>query len=144
MSDEIMESEEKYLPKEILAKAIRSGNEFGWKQVDFIHVVLAAQSAGLGITGGQVQFCLPDGTCELYWLRYDTGERQSGESWKRYCERTSRECIDQFQKLIETTHFVNVGIQNFKFLKAKASEGVDLGQYLTFILYFNDLETWLE
>jgi hypothetical protein len=139
-----METEEQILPNEILARAIRSGKEFGWRQQDFINTVLAAQSAGLGIIGGQVQFVLPDGTCELYWLSYDTDERQSGETWKEYCSRTARECIAKFQKLVNTIDFVKEGIQHFDFLKAKATEGVDLLQYLSFILYFNNHETWLE
>lgn len=139
-----METEERLLPNEILAKAIRSGKEFGWHQQDFVNAVLAAQSTGLGIVGGQVQFVLPDGTCELYWLSYDTEERRSGETWKEYCSRTAGECITKLQKLLDTTDFVKEGIKHFDFLKAKDTHGVDLLQYLTFILYFNDHETWLE
>lgn len=139
-----METEEQFLPKQILARAIRSGNEFGWRQQDIIEVVMAAKSVGLGIIGGQVQFVLPDGTCELYWFKYDTEERQSGETWPQYCDRTAKECIAKFQKLVDTTDFTKEGIQNFDFLKIKAAEGVDLSQYLAFILYFNDHETFLE
>lgn len=118
-----METEEQLLPKEILARAVKS--------------------IGLGIEGGQVQFILPDGTCELYWLNYNTAERKSGESWEQYCDRTAKECIDTFQKLINTTDFEQEGILNFDFLKSKAAEGVEINQYLTFILYFNDHETWM-
>lgn len=138
-----MEIEEQYLPQEVLARAVASGKEFGWRQQDFIDTVLAAKSVGLGIVGGQVQFVLPEGTCELYWLSYDTKERKSGEPWEQYCDRTAKECIDKFQKLLDTNDFVKEGIQHFEFLKTKTAEGVDISQYLTFILYFNDHETWM-
>ena len=59
------EPEEKYLPAEILQKAILSGKEYGWKRHDFREVLEKAVKVGLGIIGGQVQFKLPDGTCEL-------------------------------------------------------------------------------
>lgn len=61
------EIEEKFLPNEILQKAIVSGNEYGWKRTDFKNVLEKAVENGLGIIGGQVQFKFPDGTCELYW-----------------------------------------------------------------------------
>ena len=53
----------KYLPTEILQKAIVSGKEYGRKRTDFKEVVDKAVEVGLGIIGGQVQFKLPDGTC---------------------------------------------------------------------------------
>ena len=71
------EIEEKYLPAEISQKAILSGQEYGWKRTDFKEVVDKAVEVGLGIIGGQVQFKLPDGTCELDWHKYDTTERKS-------------------------------------------------------------------
>jgi hypothetical protein len=138
-----MDTEEQLLPKQVLDKAIRSGREYGWRQQDFVEAVTAAQSVGMGIIGGQVQFVLPDGTCELYWLSYNTTERQSGERWETYCLRTAKECITKFELLVATTDFVREGVKHFDFLKQKASEGVDLVAYLTFILYFDDHETWL-
>jgi hypothetical protein len=84
---------EKYLPDEILQKAIVSGNEYGWKRPDFKETVEKALELGLGIIGGQVQLKLPDGTCELYWHHYDTADRKSGENWRDYCQRTKDECL---------------------------------------------------
>ncbi|WP_281541579.1 hypothetical protein [Maribacter aestuarii] len=75
------ETEEKYLPTKILQKAILSGEEYGWKRTDFREVIDKAVEVGLGIIGGQVQYKFADGTCELYWHKYDTTGRKSRESW---------------------------------------------------------------
>jgi len=138
------ETEEKYLPIEILQKAIVSGKEYGWKRTDFMEVVTKAVEVGLGIIGGQVQFKLPDGTCELYWHKYDTTERKSGESWNDYCQRTKKECLSQFEKLPTDRELVKEGIGSFDLLKEKSKTDSALADFLIFILYFNDLETELE
>ncbi len=130
------EIEEKYLPNEILQKAIVSGNEYGWKRTDFKNVLEKAVENGLGIIGGQVQFKLPDGTCELYWQKYDSTEKQSGENWTEYCERTKNECLDQFDNLPSDSELVKDGIENFEFLKEKKDLNLNLTEYLIFILYF--------
>src|ERR1700712_871574 len=96
---------ERRLPEKILNKAIKSGNEFGWQQTDFIETIEAARKLKIGIVGGQVQYVFPDGTCELYWLSYDSGERQAGENWLKYCNRTADETINKFKDLITKTDF---------------------------------------
>jgi hypothetical protein len=80
---------EQRLPISILDKAIKSTNEFGWIQEDFSEVIKAARNAQLAVIGGQVQYVLPDGTCELYWLSYDPADRQINEPWLAYCDRTA-------------------------------------------------------
>lgn len=135
-----MSFSEEYLPAEILQKAIVSGKEYGWKQNDFREVVDKAVEVGLGIIGGQVQFKLPDGTCELYWHKYDTIERKPGENWKDYCQRTKVECLSQFEELPTDSELIREGIESFKFLKEKSKTDIVLDNYLIFILYFNDLE----
>ncbi|WP_019039717.1 hypothetical protein [Psychroflexus tropicus] len=138
------ETEEKYLPTEILQKAIVSGQEYGWKRTDFKEVVDKAVEVGLGIIGGQVQFKLPDGTCELYWHKYVTTERKSGENWKDYCQRTKEECLSQFEKLPTDSELIKDGIESFDFLKEKSKTEIPFENYLIFILYFNDLEIELK
>ena len=54
-----METVEK-LPKEIIEKSFRSGNEFGWKINDVPLVINAAVENNLAVIGGQVQFVLED------------------------------------------------------------------------------------
>lgn len=136
-----MELEEKYLPTEILQKAIVSGKEYGWKRTDFKEVVDKAVEVGLGIIGGQIQFKLPDGTCELYWHKYDTTDRKSGESWENYCFRTKKECNEQFDSLPTDKELVQEGIENFDFLKKKHKENISFDDKLLFILYFSALDS---
>ena len=60
------------------------------KDLTFFEVVEKAIEVGLGIIGGQVQFKFPEGTCELYWHKYDTIQRKPVENWKKYCQRTKQ------------------------------------------------------
>jgi hypothetical protein len=131
---------ENRLPKEILDKAIRSANEFGWRQNDFLEVVEAARQKHIAIVGGQVQYVLANRTCELYWLSYDPEERQLNEAWLTYCNRTADECINKFNKLILATDIEKEAL-NFEFLADQKNSGVNVNDYLTFILYFDDSET---
>ncbi len=137
----MIETEKKYLPTEILQRAILSGKEYGWKRTDVKDVIDKAIKVGLGIIGGQVQIKLPDGTCELYWHNFDTTERKSRESWKDYCQRTKVECLNQFDELPTDNDLIKEGIRNFNFLKEKSENNIALKDFLIFILYFNDLET---
>ena len=116
--------EEKRLPATILKKAIKSGNEFGWRQTDFIETIETARKLKLGIIGGQVQYVLPDGTCELYWLGYDPDERQPGEDWIKYCNRTADETISKFNDLVTKTDFEKEAT-SFDFLKDKKEKGIN-------------------
>ena len=136
-----MTEEQKYLPSKILNKSTLSSHEYGWKREDFREVVDYAVKAKLGVVGGQVQFVFPDGTCELYWHKYDTKEKVAGESWLSYCERTKQECLQQFKALPNNQRLIEEGIEKFRFLREKSEQGVDLENYLIFILYFNDSET---
>jgi hypothetical protein len=133
--------EERRLPETILNKAVKSGSEFGWRQGDFIETIETAIKLKLGIVGGQVQYVFPDGTCELYWLAYDSTDRQPGEDWSKYCNRTADEVIDKFKNLVTKTDFEKEALTSLDFLREKKSKGVNLENYKTFIIYFNDLET---
>jgi hypothetical protein len=129
------------LSKSLLDRAIKSGNEFGWSQTDFLEVVEAARKEKLAIIGGQVQYVLPEGTCELYWLSYDPAERQQNETWLEYCNRTATETINKFQLLISQTNIEREAITSFELLKQKSGSGTNINDYLTFILFFDDSET---
>jgi hypothetical protein len=133
--------EEKRLPETVLKKAIKSGNEFGWRQTDFVEIIETARKLRLGIVGGQVQYVLPDGTCELYWLTYDPDERQEGENWIQYCNRTADETINKFTNLVTKTKFEKEALTSFDFLRDKKSKGINIEDYRVFIIYFDDLET---
>ena len=144
LTDEIlpMQIEEKYLPIEILQKAVLSGKEYGWKRIDFKETVNKAVEIGLCIIGGQVQFKFPEGTCELYWHKYDTTERKTSECWEEYCQRTKIECLNQFEKIPTEEELIKEGIESFDFLKSKSKLNIQLKDHLIYILYFNDSETF--
>jgi hypothetical protein len=129
---------ENKLPKHILEKAVKSGNEFGWRQSDFIEVVETVRQMELAIIGGQIQYILTDGTYELYWLSYDPITRQKNENWKDYCNRTAKECSEKFQTMISHIDIENEAINNFESIKTKKENGINLSEFLTFILSFED------
>lgn len=135
-----MTKTENRLPKPILDKAIKSGNEFGWRQSDFLEVVNAARKNSIAIIGGQIQYVFSDGTCELYWLSYDSTKRKDNEDWLTYCNRSADECIYKFNKLVSTVDIEKEAL-SFEFLLNKKSQGVDLNEHLIFILYFDDKES---
>ncbi len=137
-------TEEQRLPKHILDKALKSSGEYGWRQQDFSEVIEAARKAKLAIIGGQVQYVLPDGTCELYWLSYDPADRHINEPWLTYCDRSAKECLQKFNKLIATTNIEAEALVNFPFLLDKKENGIDISKFLVFILYFDSKETDLQ
>jgi hypothetical protein len=134
-----MQYPELRLPKHLLDIAVRSGNEYGWHYADALNVIEAALWLQIAITGGQVQYKLPNGTCELYWLSYDVDERKANEDWIAYCQRAASECIDRINKVIET----NIELQalEFQILRDAQNEGIQIDQFKIFILYFDDMET---
>jgi len=128
------------LDKSILDKAIKSGNEYGWRIYDFKEVIANAVSKNFAIIGGQVQFLFPDGTCELYWLKYDTKSKDRFENWSQYVKRTEKECIDHFETICQTTDFEKEGLV-FDFIKEKKQTGINILDYMIFIIYLADETT---
>ena len=123
------------LPPDVLAKAIISGNEYGWRRQDVFQAIAAATSVGLAILGGQVQFILPEGTCELYWMDYDPADRKPDEPWQSYVTRSGEETALALQRVM-TKDLVQEGINHFALLKQKHSQGVCLEDFICFIVYF--------
>ncbi len=132
MTDQI----ENRLPVDLLEKSIRSGSEFGWRQNDFPAVVEAARRLQIAIEGGLVQYVFEDGTCELYWLHYYTQEMKKGENWVNYCNRTAKECIDAFNKIIRERNIEKEAIDNFGLAKTESENGTVLEKHKLFILSF--------
>lgn len=94
----------------------------------------------MAVIGGQVQYLLPDATCELYWLNYDSDERKEGESWIAYCNRAASECILGFSKVIERPIHAEA-VEAFGSHLLSDGTSNDLSAYQIFILYFDDSET---
>lgn len=134
-----MKDAESLLPAEILSRAVRSGEEFGWRREDVADAIAAAPAAGLAVLGGQVQFRLPEGICELYWMPYEPSDRGDGESWESYTARSARETLNALQSVL-SQDLVQEGVAAFEFLREKQSQGVDLQQHLLFLVVFQTRE----
>ncbi len=96
-----------------------------------------ARQRGLETIGGQAQFRLPDGTCELYWIDLDPADRKLGESWMDWVNRSADEAISKFRERMAKTDWKSE-IQNWPFLREKAASGVDVMSHLCFVLYFGE------
>ena len=127
---------ENLLPKSILLKAFVSGKEYGWRKGDIPEAIKAATDVNLAVIGGQPQFIVDGYTCEPYWLGYDSDSRRIDETWAEYVQRSGREVLTRFQKLIDETDF-EIVVENWEFLKQKRQEGKNLMECLFFILYFD-------
>ena len=128
---------EKKLPKHILEKAIKSGNKYGWKEVDVIDAINSAVESGLAIIGGQIQFVFEDGICELYWLSYDSSKRFKNEDWQEYSKRTANDSIEKLKKIVSRNIELEA-VENFDFLKDKKSNGIEIYKNMICILYFEE------
>jgi hypothetical protein len=128
---------EQMLPENILLSAIRSGNEYGWREEDVFDAIEAARENGIATIGGQAQFVFPDGTCELYWADYDSTQRKSSESWASYVRRSAGECIVGLKNLLKTKDLVEEGKNKFEFLREKEKAGANIRDHLVFIVYFD-------
>lgn len=137
MQDRLFMTEDK-LPLKIREKArVSTGGEYAWKKNDVEEVIDSAQELGLACIGGQPQFQLSDGTCELYWVNYDSTERNNDELWEDYVKRSAYEVKTEFYRKCIETDFEKEA-KEFDFLKDKMKEkdfkSID---YLYFVLYFN-------
>jgi len=129
---------ENRLPVHLLEKSIQSGSEYGWRQNDFLEVVEAARKLQIAIEGGLVQYVFEEGTCELHWLHYYTEDLKPGEKWMNYCNRTAKECSDQFNRIIKEKNIEQDALKNFKLVKDLSDSGVAIENHKLFILSFED------
>ncbi len=90
---------ETLLSDELRSVACRSGNEWGWQPEKIPLVIDEAEKLGLLNVGGQLQFLMPEGTCECYWVEVDAlmGEPE-GLTW---AERVSLSATAARQKMAE-------------------------------------------
>ena len=73
---------EMLLPHTLRSAACRSDNEWGWPPEAIPLVIDEAEELGLLNVGGQLQFLMPEGTCECYWVDVDATAGEPGDlSW---------------------------------------------------------------
>ena len=128
---------ENLLPKAVLAKATRTGNELAWPLADVPEVINAAETRLLANLGGQPQFVYPEGTCEPFWLNADADSRREDETWEEYVRRSADEIRTGFKRIVSETDFEKEA-RSFSFLAKKLERGEDVMSQLRFVLYFAD------
>ena len=93
------------LPEDLRSKASTAGGEQAWRMADVEDIILAARNLAMACIGGQVQFRFPGGTCEAYWVNFDSTERQPGETWPAYVLRSAEETLFAFRRICRETDF---------------------------------------
>ena len=136
MQENPVEAESR-LPANLLARASLRGNEYAWTRPDLPMVFAAAEAAGIANLGGQVQFRLLDGTCELYWHEFGPTDRRAGETWASWVSRSRQETAATLARIPPDEDLVAEGLAQFDFLRDKATNGVDDGECLCFVCYFS-------
>lgn len=134
---------ERELPPKLAEGAHLVGNEYGWEASMFPTALANAQALGYACIGGQFQFRLDNGTCEMYWLSADSNHRHEAESWLEYCERSCSEVKGGFQKLMSETDFRKQALE-WRPVKEAMAHGLDPLEKLAFVAYFVDEAEWLE
>jgi hypothetical protein len=130
-----MPFEEDLFPKELLDKQLRStGNILGWKYDNLPEFVKICRESGLAILAGKTAFFLPDGTCELYWIKAHPRLKTLHERWQQYVERSGSEFLILIKELYEQTDFENEGTHSYEFLREKKKTGVNIIDYLCFVV----------
>ena len=125
------------LPESIRLAARRSGNEWCWRPESIPLVIDEAEKAGLLNIGGQLQFLMPEGTCECYWVEVDAliGEPEN----LAWAERVAHAATAARQKIAEVGRrydFIEEGRRGFAaFFDAYEICGGDVRDCMWFIWY---------
>jgi hypothetical protein len=129
-------SPEAQLSPSILERAVWSGKEIGWRSADVTAALNDARDRQLAALGGQVQFILPDGTCELYWQNYESAAQEAGERWLDYVSRSHDEVAMALSHLPEPAALAADGLAKFEFLREKAAAGLVIEDFLIYVCDF--------
>lgn len=128
---------EMLLPDAIRSAACRSGNEWGWRPEAIPLVIDEAEKAGLLNIGGQLQFLMPEGTYEYYWIEVDTlADEPKDLAWT---ERVARAATSARQKMADIScrfDFMEEGRKAFPAsFEAYEAAGGDVRDLICFIWY---------
>ena len=126
------------LSQSILDLAVKKDGEKGWKLSDVPEVAKDALKNNMGIIGGQIQYRLPRGTCELYWVNADPESKKENESWEEYVLRSYEEFLLKFKENVLSRDIQKEAIESFQFLKEKVEKGMDIEPYQVFLMYFSE------
>ena len=109
-----MTLDEDLLPPEHLLRATRRGNEYAWRLEDIPKVIEAARQASLLNIGGQLQFRIPEGTCECYWVEVNAIDGIALDlPWRTRVELSAETALSQFRALPQRFDFLAEGRSSF-------------------------------
>jgi hypothetical protein len=102
--------DEHALPPEILERGSCAWGEYAWRIEDIPDVIEAARRSNLISIGGQLQFRLPDGTAECYWVEVDTYKSvYEALPWEERVSRTAEVALRDFEVLRKGVDFIAEG-----------------------------------
>jgi hypothetical protein len=130
------------LPAELVEGTSIAGNEYVWPVELFPEAGRRAEALGYACVGGQFQFRVPAGTCEMYWLSADSSGRRPTETWRAYCERSRIEVSDRFSAIIAEADFIAEALK-WPLLKAEIERGLNPLSDLVVVAYFISESEWL-
>ena len=105
---------EMLLPNELRATACRSDNECGWPPELIPRVIEEGKRLNLLSVGGQLQFVLPVGICECYWVSVDPlNQEPEGLDWESRVGFAAQHSQEQFAALRSRFDFVAEGRRSF-------------------------------
>lgn len=123
------------LPEEIATHASLIGSEYGWQLSSFPDALTKAEIGSYACLGGQFQLRPTSGICEMYWLSADSEDRQPGEDWGSYCNRSCAEVREKFGRLASDTDFLKESAR-WPHLHEAMSTETAVREHLVFVAYF--------
>jgi hypothetical protein len=134
---------EMLLPETIRAAACRSDNEWGWPPELIPLVIDEAEKLGLLNIGGQLQFLLPEGICECYWVEVDTlAAEPQGLTWPERVASAANTARQQMADISRRYDFIEEGRKAFlEHFTAYEAAGGDLRNRMCFIWYLEADQT---
>jgi hypothetical protein len=130
-----MSEPEQLLSAALLRRGSFAGGEWAWRPSDIPDVIEGAREAGLVSLGGQLQFRLPAGTCECYWVDVSPS-LDSKLPWTEQVSRSAANSLADFRVLCSKFDFVAEGRKAFaEYFDEFEARGGDLNDAMYFVWY---------
>ncbi len=125
------------LPAEILQRANLNGNEYAWRVEDIPCVIEAGRALNLVNIGGQLQFRLPDGTAEVYWIEVDPTRWAPADLPRDdYVNECARLALEHFDRFVTPLDLIEEGRKAFPGrIERWEARGHDPREFMWFVWY---------
>lgn len=125
------------LPEKLRQSARRSDNEWGWPPELIPRVIEEAEKLGCLSLGGQLQFLLPCGICECYWVDVDPPANEpEGLPWRERVSLAAAASLRGFDEVKSRFDFIAEGRKAFaEHFEAFEEAGGNLEEVMCFIWY---------